>query len=283
MSSIQSSSVQAARKALAARLREIRRDAGLTARQVATEAGWHESKTSRLENAVTPPSDEDVRTWCRICQAEDQAADLIAASRSVDSAYVEWKRLQRSGLRRVQEAIVPLFEKTQLFRIYSSSFMPGLFQTPAYATALLSGITEFHGTPDDVADAVQARMDRSYRILQHGDHRFAIIVEEAVLRYRMGDADTMAGQLGHLLAVMSMPAVSFGIIPFAVSRRMWTAETFSVYDSAQVQVELMTANVTVTAPSEVALYIKAFSHYADLAVYGAQARALITAALESLS
>ena len=64
---------------------------------------------------------------------------------------------------------------------------------------------------------------------------------------------------------------------------MWTAETFSIYDSAQVQVELMTANITVTAPTEVALYIKAFGHYADLAVYGGRARSLITSAIEALA
>lgn len=277
-----SSSVEAARKALAEKLREIRRDAGLTARQVAAEAGWHESKSSRLENAVTIPSEDDIRAWCRICGAETRAADLIAASRSTDSMYVEWKRLQRTGMRRLQDALVPLFERTRLFRVYSSNVVPGLLQTVGYAGALLSDIADFHGTPNDAPDAAQARMDRSYRVLQHGDHRFGFVIEEAVLRYRLGDVDTMAGQLGHLLSVMSLPSVSLGVIPFTAARRVWTVETFSIYDSDQVQVELLTANVKVTAPTEVAYYVKAFSEFTNLAVYGAQARALITAALDSL-
>ncbi|MFE9865202.1 Scr1 family TA system antitoxin-like transcriptional regulator [Streptomyces sp. NPDC005506] len=276
-----SSSVQAAREALAERLREIRLDAGLTGRDVAAQAGWNASKSSRLENAVTPPSDADIRAWCAACGVPKLAPDLIAASRSAESMYVEWKRLQRTGLRQLQESYVPLFERTKTFRIYCSNVVPGLLQTPAYATALLREITDFRGTPDDVTDAVTARVDRA-RVLREGDHRFAILVEESVLRYRIGDASTMAGQLGHLLAVMSLPAVSLGVVPFTAKRGMWPIETFSVYDDVQAQVELLTAAVTVTTPSEIEQYARAFTRAAEMAVYGAQARALITAAVGAL-
>jgi hypothetical protein len=40
--------------------------------------------------------------------------------------------------------------------------------------------------------------------------------------------------------------------------------------------------VTVTAPSEITLYARAFEKLAELAVYGTQARALITAATDAL-
>ncbi|MGV9425302.1 helix-turn-helix domain-containing protein [Streptomyces sp. NPDC003656] len=276
-----SSSVQAAREAIAARLRDIRLDAGLNAREVAVAAGWHPSKASRLENAVTPPSDADIRDWCRICGADNQALDLIAASRSAESMYVEWRRLQRTGLRRLQESYTPLFERTRSFRIYCSNVVPGLLQTPAYASALLTEITDFRQAPNDVAEAVTARMDRA-RVLREGDHRFAILVEEAVLRYRMGDADVMAGQLGHLLSIMSLPAVSLGVVPFTATRRMWPLETFSLYDNAQAQVELLTAAVNVTAPSEIEQYARAFERLSEVAVYGGSARTLITQAITAL-
>jgi hypothetical protein len=44
----------------------------------------------------------------------------------------------------------------------------------------------------------------------------------------------------------------------------------------------MTAQVTVTVPSEVILYLRAFDKLAELAVYGPDARALITAAINTL-
>ncbi|MGK9459449.1 helix-turn-helix domain-containing protein [Streptomyces sp. G6] len=59
-----SSSIQQAREALGKRLLEIRKDSGLTARELAFRAGWHESKCSRIENGRTPPSDVRRRTHC---------------------------------------------------------------------------------------------------------------------------------------------------------------------------------------------------------------------------
>ena len=277
-----SSSVQAARKAVADRLREIRRDAGLSGSAVALSAGWYKSKVSRLENGVTPPSSADIQAWCQACDAQDQAADLIAAAHSADNMYVEWRRVQRSGLRQLQESYLPLYERTRVFRTYCSNVVPGVLQTHAYAKALLRSISTFHETPDDVADAVDARLDRSAQVVRKGDHRFALVLEESVLRHRVGDAETMAGQLGYLLAAMAFPSVSLGVIPFAAERRMWMIETFTVYDEEQAEAELLTARVNVTTPTEVRQYLKAFREFARLAVYGADARALITAAIDSL-
>ncbi|MFE9610158.1 helix-turn-helix domain-containing protein [Streptomyces sp. NPDC006012] len=277
-----SSSIQAARKAVADRLRELRRDAGLTGQALAERAGWYKSKVSRLENAVTPPSDDDIRRWCAACEAADQAADLIAAARSADNMYVEWRRVQRTGLRRLQESYVSLYERTRVFRTYCANVVPGVLQTHEYAANLLRSISRFHETPDDVADAVDARLARSARVVRAGDHRFALLLEESVLRHRVGNAETMAGQLGYLLSAMAFPSVSLGVIPFSAERRMWMIETFTVYDDDQAEVELLTARVNVTAPTEVRQYLKAFAEFSRLAVYGAEARGLITSAIDAL-
>lgn len=121
------------------------------------------------------------------------------------------------------------------------------------------------------------------RVLQKPGHRFTFLVEEAVLRYQLGDAECMAGQLGHLLSVMSLPAVSIGVIPFgARERSMWTLETFDIFDDERVHVELLTAQVTLTAPGEVAMYVRAFGDLRESAVYGADARACVASALDAL-
>lgn len=155
------STAKAAREAVAGQLDEIRRDAGLTGQELALLCGWHKSKTSRLARARTAASDADIRAWCRACGAEDRAADLIAASRTAESMYVQWRQLHRDGMRRVHEKSTPLYERTAHFRVYASNVVPGMLQTAGYATGLLRSITAFQGTPDDVADAVQARLRRS--------------------------------------------------------------------------------------------------------------------------
>jgi transcriptional regulator with XRE-family HTH domain len=277
-----SSSVQRAREQLAERLRDIRLDAGLTARALSAEAGWHEAKTSRIESAKQAPSEDDIRSWCRVCAAERTVPDLIAASRSADSMYIEWRRLQPAGMRRDQENRVPVWERTRLLKSYVGTVVPGFLQTSEYATALLSSIAVFHGTPDDVADAVAVRMQRK-RLVQSGSHRFTAVLEEAVLRQVIGDAEVMAGQLGYLLEASMLPALSLGVIPFAASGRLvWPLEAFSIFDDSRVNIELLSAQVTVTAPSEVVLYARAFEKLSELAVYGDEARARISVAIDTL-
>lgn len=147
----------------------------------------------------------------------------------------------------------------------------------------MSTIAGFRGTPDDVSEAVEVRMRRA-RVIQEGDHRFATLVEEDVLHHRVGDGEVMAGQLGHLIACMGLPSMSLGIIPAASARDqvMWPLEQFTVFDDARIHVELLAAKVTVTAPGELDLYLRAFARMTELAVYGPEARALIVKALDAL-
>ncbi|MEU3509236.1 helix-turn-helix transcriptional regulator [Streptomyces longwoodensis] len=276
-----SSSVQKAREDLAGRLREIRKDAGISGRELAVICGWSESKSSRIENAKTPPSDADIKAWCRACAAEDQAPDLIAANRQSADAHVQWRRLQRSGLRRLQESTGDLYQQTKMFRVYVSDVVPGFLQTPGYATALLSSIADFRGTPDDVSDAVAARMRRN-QVLSNGARRFSFVLEEAVLRYRLCSAETMAAQLGHLLGVMDLQNVAVGIVPFSEQRAVWPMPTFTIFDDTRVHADTLDAASTLTQPSQVELYARAFERLSQGAARGAAARSLIAGALASL-
>ncbi|MFF9860366.1 helix-turn-helix domain-containing protein [Streptomyces tendae] len=277
-----SSSVQQAREALGRRLREIRKDSGLTARDLAARAGWHESKCSRIENGRTPPSDDDLRVYTLYCAAADQTADLIATARNIDGAYVEWRRMERSGLRRAQESVMPLWERTRHFRAYSSWLIPGPFQTPPYIRALLMSIRDRRALPDDLEEAVGIRVDKQ-RVLYEGGRRFAVVLEESTLRHRIGGPETMAGQLGHLLSLAALPNVSLGVVPLSTDRTaLWPVEDFWVFDDSQVNVELVSAFLTITQPHEVGMYARTFAALADSAVYGAPARTLITSAIDSL-
>ncbi|MEU5430936.1 helix-turn-helix transcriptional regulator [Streptomyces olivoreticuli] len=275
------SSAQAARKAIAGRLSDIKKDAGLTGQELAERCGWHPAKSSRIANGKTLPSDADIRLWCVACGAEDQIDDLIAASRTAESMYTEWKRVHRTGMRKSQEDVLPLYERTRVCRVYASNVVAGFFQTESYARALMASVTEFQGTPDDVDAAVASRLARS-RLLHEGDHRFSVLLEEWVLRARIGDAATMAGQLGHLLTVMPLPSVSLGIIPFTAERRVWPLEAFYMFDGALVSVETLSAFVNITSPGEIAVYGKAFARLQKTAVYGTQARACVTRAIDAL-
>ena len=277
-----SSSAWQARQALGARLGEIRKDAGLTGRALAQRCGWHESKVSRIEHARTAPSADDIRSWCEHCGRPAETEDLVTFLRTVEGMFIEWRRMERTGLRRAQEAVLPLWERTRLFRAYSSWLIPGAVQTRAYTTAVLRAIAARRELPDDVEDAVAVRADR-LRLLREGDHRFLVLIEESVLRNVIGGPEVMAGQLGHLITVASLPSVSLGIVPMGLERdAVWPVEDFWIFDERQVNVELVSGWLTLTQPREIAMYAKTFSELSQLAVRGAQARTLITAAIDGL-
>ncbi|MDX6739614.1 helix-turn-helix transcriptional regulator [Actinocorallia sp. A-T 12471] len=276
-----SAGVERARRALGARLRELRTDAGLSGRDLGRLAGWHSSKISKIEYGRQVPSEADLRAWCLHCGVQDQAADLVESLRAIDEMYTEWRRVQRTGMRRHQQSAVPLYESTARFRIYEPSLIPGLFQTREYAHALMSAVIAFRGIPDDADEAVAARMDRQ-KVVRAGVHRFAVVLEEAALRTRIGGADVMAGQLGRLLTLASQPNVSLGIIPASVDRVIWPMSGFWVFDEGRVLVETPSAELAITQPREIGIYTKAFAELSASAVHGPQARSLITGALEAL-
>ncbi|GAA4947971.1 helix-turn-helix transcriptional regulator [Yinghuangia aomiensis] len=278
-----STSAQQAREALATRLAQIMSDAGLKGVHLARAAGWHESKTSRIVTGTTLPSPTDIRLWCEICGAADQAEDLIAQALAAESMYVQWRQRERAGLVSIQRSYVPLYTRTQLFRQYSSTLVPGFLQTRDYAEALLTSIATFRGLRTDTKAAAAARVERS-RIIREGSRRGVFLIEEGVLRNRMGDAATMEAQLGYLIAAAGLPSLSIGIVPFTADRSgTWIVETFTMYDNTSAHVELLGAEITVTAPTELRAYADMFDAVLHKALFGEQARARITEALEALT
>ncbi len=176
---------------------------------------------------------------------------------------------------------VALYEQTTLFRIYEHNVVPGLFQTADYSAAMLSFWIRFLETPDDLDAAVAARMERQRVIYQRGK-RLVAVLEEQVLRTWFGTAETQAAQLDRLLAVMSLPNVSVGIIPMITERTAVPSAGFWIFDNSLVALETPTASIEVTRPQEVELYARMFELLRKSAVYGKPARRLINRAMDEL-
>lgn len=272
------STVHQARESLGHRLRDLRKDAGLSGRALAEAAGWqHSSKVSKIEFGRQTPSEDDIRDWCRLCDAPGQVDDLIATVRNIESMYVEWRRMLRTGTKRRQEASISFEADTKLFRWYEPVIMPGLVHTAEYAAAMMTDLVKFWGIPNDVDAGVAARMERQ-QILYHGIHRFHFLIAEQTLYTVVGGPDVMAGQLDRVLTIMSLSRVHLGVIP---SRHRYTAPTsqFCMLDDRVVLVETISAELTVTQPREIALYTRTFDALAKLAKYGKGAKGIIHAAL----
>ena len=274
-------SADQARASLGIRLRDIRRDAGLSGTELARLSGWLSSKVSKIEHGKQTPSEEDLRIWCEHCRALDELPDLIAAVRSIETQFAEWRRIMRSGTRRRQQASAAAYERARLFRIYEPAVVPGLLQTREYAVAVLLTFIDFVRIPEDAEEGAAARLERQ-RVLTHGDRRFHMVLGEQALHTNVGGAEVMTGQLERLLAVLKLPRLRLGIIPMDAPYRVPLNNGFWILDEALVQFDTYSAELSLVRPDEIALYGRAFERLAALAVYGAEAKGIIAGALDQL-
>ncbi len=277
-----SSSVAQARKELGARLRHLRKAAGLTGQQLAQATGQHFTRVSRVENGVQAPTERNIRDWCAACRAEDQAAELIATARSVESAYLEWARQSRAGMRRLGDLhSIATYRRTTTFRIHEPTVMPGIFQTEAYIRRMLAFWYAFLDAPDDADATVAMKAERTAVALTPAK-RIAVVLGEQAIRTRRGSPDEHADQLTHLLTVMRLPFVSVGIIPADAQRYALASIGFWIFDDNAVALETPTAALKVTRPQEIALYAKMFDQLQREATYGNDARRLVAEVLARL-
>ncbi|XVQ10257.1 helix-turn-helix domain-containing protein [Spirillospora sp. CA-255316] len=274
---------QQAREALGLRLRELRQDARLAQRRLAEQAGWHESKVSKIEHGKQTPSEDDIRVWCRLVHAEDHIPDLIATIRNISSAYMEWRREWRAGAGRRQQTIAAQEAETTLFRVFEPIVIPGLLQTREYAETRFRDNIAFHGTGGDVDAAVQARMDRQ-DVLRRGDRdrRFHMLICEVALTIGLADDDVLIAQLERLLTLSILPRLSLGIIPTRARLRRAPSHGFWIFDDRLVLVDTAAAELAIAQPREVAVYAQEFEWLASSAVYGPAARDLISGAIRAL-
>ncbi len=269
-------SVQQARETLGVRLRELRRQANLTGLELARLAGWDNSKVSRYEHGKQTPSEQDIHTWCALTNAPHDIADLIASVRSVEAAWLEWKRVQSHH---AQRKIARVEAESKFIRGYDPDLIPGLLQTRDYATAVLRECVRFIGGPDDLGAAVAVRMERQ-QVLRKGQRRFHFLIAEQALYTTVGSDGVMTGQLEYLAAQVRSSRFAIGIIPRTAQFRV-PATNFLMYDAGHVRVETVSAELTISQPREVVLYEKAFQILAKHAAKGEAARALIFEALEA--
>jgi transcriptional regulator with XRE-family HTH domain len=276
------SSVDEARTALGKRLRELRMSAGLSGKELAESVSWVGSKVSKIENGKQTPTDDDVRVWAGATNADDQTGSLLAALHNLELQHAEWQRVLKAGMKNHQATLSRIDEKTKFYRGFDNTVIPGLVQTPEYARARFAQVVTVHKVPNDINEAVKARMQRQ-EMLYRQDKRFHFVLTEAVLRYRLVSPDVMLGQLDRLMAISTMRNVKLGIIGFETQYVTDPRHGFWVLDDDLVRFESYSAEINLRQPQEIELYAAVFEHLAAVASYGAAARAIIGRVMEKLA
>jgi transcriptional regulator with XRE-family HTH domain len=99
--------------------------------------------------------------------------------------------------------------KAFVIRFYRLSLIPGLFQTPEYARAILTAAR----LVDDIDAAVDSRMRRQEVLTRKNPPLVWVLLDQSVLRRPLGGTQVMRDQLARLLEAADSPHVTIRIVP----------------------------------------------------------------------
>jgi transcriptional regulator with XRE-family HTH domain len=197
---------------LAAELRRLRDEVGLTGDEVAEGLGWSPSKVSRYELARTGLKPADVRTMLDFYGVDTRRqVDLITLAN--EATRKGWWEDYGDTLAEDYIHIVGLEAEASSEWSWHLEVIPGLLQTQAYARQINSRGQFLRPTPPGQLDrSVQIRMRRQELLTSKSPLEFRAVIDEAVLSRRLASAPVMREQLDHLLAVAQLPNVSVRIL-----------------------------------------------------------------------
>jgi transcriptional regulator with XRE-family HTH domain len=274
--------VDQAREALGAHLRQLRRDADMTGRELAAACGWLPSKVSKIENGKQTPSPADIRIWAEATGHPGAEAALRAELTMLESFFRDWRRQLKAGMRFRQAESLGLEADTRHLRVWEPNYIPGLLQTAEYARFRLAQGAQLHNAPDDIDAAVAIRMNRQ-QVLNLPTKRFDFVIAEGALRDgNAAPPEVMAGQLDRLMVTTTHATVNIGVVPAGTMWPFHADNGFWMYDTDAVIIETLTAELRLTHVDEIAVYARVHAALAETAVYGTAARVRIAAALSAL-
>lgn len=269
------SSFQRARESLGRQLRELRDSTGLNGKDFAARLGWPPSKVSRFETGQRTPSRADVVAWCDAANASEQAEALLATLRALDDMYATWRRQLKTGMSARQRKSLDLESATRLLRIFECGIIPGILQTPDYARRVLEISASLAGAPPgDLDEAVSLRMQRQQILYEHRQKVHVVVTEGSLLHPLVGAA-TMREQIDRLVSATTLPSVSMGVIPAHHMLAVAPTHGFYIFDEQLAMTETISAELSITDPAEIELYLLRFRILAEAAVYRDDARSLL--------
>jgi hypothetical protein len=271
---------QQARQALGARFRQLRKDAGLTGRQLADQLRWSQPKVSRIESGQRTPGEEDLLAFAEAIGATPEIADeLLARVRLVHAAHKPGRRELDGAATVGQHGMFEMGSSVRLVRAFEPAVIPDMLETEDYALKLFADVAARDGFPNDVEEAVGVGLRRQ-QLLYDPAKRFEFLIAESALRSHFCAPSVMRAQLDLVRALSNLETVELYLIPAEARLPLIPLHGFWILDDDLVFVDTLHARVEATDPSEVAVYLRVFDQLKAAAHGGETARELLTRAMD---
>ncbi|WP_404952332.1 helix-turn-helix transcriptional regulator [Streptomyces sp. ARC12] len=180
--------------------RTLRIQRGWTQEQLGRELGYSAAAVSAMETCAQPASDAMLVELERVL---GNGTGVFETARRFMRMEKYPRQFQDYAL--LEQAAISL-------QLFATNVVHGLFQTEAYARALIGG-----GYPplseQRVEELVQLRMERKALFDRDPLPMIEIIIDEAVLRRVIGSEEIMRGQLLHLVECARRRNVTLLVLP----------------------------------------------------------------------
>jgi transcriptional regulator with XRE-family HTH domain len=216
------------RRRLAAELRAIREGKGKSGDVVAAALRWSPSKISRYELARTGLKPQEVEKLLDYYQVTGSRRTLLLTL-AEDAAQKGWWEEYADFLSPDYQQFIGLEHEATSMSIWHVEAVAGLLQTEAYARHIISSYNQVEPiAPGMVERLVKVRMQRQHVLAREPGLQLSVVLDESILRRRVGTNAVMYEQLKHLEQAADRPNVTLRILPLDAQHSVF-GESFVIF------------------------------------------------------
>ncbi|MCX5211299.1 helix-turn-helix transcriptional regulator [Kitasatospora sp. NBC_00240] len=210
---------------LGSELRRMREQAGFGGSQLGRAVGMNPAQVTQMESGKIGISVERLRTIAATCMCVNEPlinalADIITAREKPG-----WWEEYRDTLATDFVEVAELEGHARRLATYTITFVPGLLQTGAYASAVFGHA--FPPLPRHEVDLRTAFRMQRQRVVRSGRIHYSAFIHEAALRMQFSGPKVLTEQLDALIEDSERPTISLRVVPFAIDAVPSPIENFT--------------------------------------------------------
>ncbi len=262
---------------LGAELRRMREQAGLGGSQLARALGVSPAQVTQMESGKGSVNADRLLTIAAACKFTNQPL-IDALTAIIATREKGWWEEYRGVLSTDFLEVAEMEAHAQVIYTWATTYVPGLQQTSAYASAIFARITP-PLPKQDIDVRTQFRVRRQRALRSSGAAHISFI-HEAALRMQFGGPKVLASQLDSLVDDSENQTSSVRVVPFDMDTFPGAGEniTFTegpVPELATLQMDTAQGVLFFDSPADLANHRTTFTRLASLALPDDESRRFI--------
>jgi transcriptional regulator with XRE-family HTH domain len=276
------------RRRLAAELRGIRESKGKSGDTVAAALKWSPSKVSRYERARTGLRPREVERLLDYYEITGPRRALLLGL-AEDAAQKGWWEEFTDSLSEDYKQFIGLEHEATSMAIWHVDVVTGLLQTEEYARHIIGSYSRVEPVaPGMIGRLVRVRMRRQ-QVLERDGLQLSVVLDESVLKRRIGDEAVMYNQLQGLVKEADRPNLTLQVLPLDAQHVVF-GESFVIFGFGQdadamlqdvVSTEHLRSGFTLEGERDTYLHRIAFQMLSEAALDPVASRKLILETAEA--